>query len=549
MSKIVHLWAKATRREYILSSFFIFCRDSGIIYPIYEQPHKEMCDELERCEPIPGTGVQHKELYLAPRKTYKTSLVVAFIIYCILRNPNIRIGLGRATAQLARGLLFEVKQKLKYPVILEIFGDLSKDAPIWSADQIVVNTRTRAFHEPTVDTFGLGSSLTGQHLDLIFGDDFVNENNYLSDAAKQAGRTTIQSMFPVLETHGSIVLSGTRWAANDLYGWVMDNDDALEQAAADGWTEGKPDPTTARQWRTYIRGAYTVSGDLFFPASITEKFLEQQRASLETKLFASWYLNQPFEEGLKVFTSIPQREFDYFHSPFPIVVYEDKQQVANIPVFVTMTIDPALMSNPTNDQMGVTILGCDADDCWWVLHSEGFRKLPSEQAARVLYLIRYYQPKVVVQESAGADAEFTARLSLGIKELNDGLEDHKHIKLVGYSALRDEQRGKRGKAQRIESLEPRFREGKIYLRRGTTGDLYRQLNAWPDVPNNLDDVIDSLAMQRVVAKPATTKAMYEQYAHLEAEEERISWGGGTPVEAVLGRALSHTGRSTQRLRA
>jgi hypothetical protein len=137
---------------------------------------------------------------------------------------------------------------------------------------------------------------------------------------------------------------------------------------------------------------------------------------------------------------------------------------------------------------------------------------------------------------------------LGIKEINDGLDEHRHIKLISYSALRDEQRGKRGKAQRIESLEPRFREGKIFLKRGTTGDLYRQLNAWPDVPNNLDDVIDSLAMQRVVAKPATSKAMIEQFSALEAEEERLSWGGGSPVEKILGRALSQTGRSTQRLR-
>ena len=546
----INKWAKQNMRQYLLSSFFVFCRDTKIIDPIFDQPHKEMCDELELCQPHFGSGIQHKELYLAPRKTYKTSLIVAFIIYNILKQPNIRIGLGRATADLANGLLFAVKQKLKNSVILDVFGDISKNAPIWAADQIVVNTRTRTWPEPTVSTFGLGTSLTGQHLDLIFGDDFVNETNYTSAAALAAGRITVQSMYPVLETHGSIVLTGTRWAMNDLYGWIMANDDAIEEEAAANWKQGDPEPQLSRQWRTFVRGAYNPDGSMFFPdpvIGIPEKFLAQQRISMEPKLFASWYLNQPYEEGLKVFTRLPHRDFEYFVKPYPIVVYETAEQVHNIPVYVTMTIDPALMSNPTNDQMGVSIVACDAEDVWWILHAEGFRKLPSEQASRILYLVRLYQPRIVCQESSGADAEFTARISVGIQELNESLDNHRAISLVSYSALRDEAKGKRGKAQRIEALEPRFRESKAYLRRGTTNDLFRQLDSWPDVPNNLDDVIDALAMQRVIARPATDKAVNESLSRLEADEERLSFGpAGAPIQERAAR-FAQVGRGSQAL--
>lgn len=555
--RAVDTWLKQTRRDYILSTFFIFCRDTRIIDPIYDKPHKEMCDELEFCAPSFGADdpAQKKELYLAPRRTYKTSLVVAFICYCILKWPNIRIGLGRATHKMAKGLLFEVQEKLtRNPIILEVFGDLSKNAPIWNEEQIVVNTRTAIYHEPTVDTFGLGTSLTGQHLDLILGDDFVHESNYQSVAAFEAGKISIQSFLPVLEPHGSIIITGTRWAANDLYGWLMDMDDRLEQAATDEWQEGMPLPVTARQWRTYIRSAFDGEGNLFFPAVITEKFLEQMRKSLTSKLFSALYLNQAHEEGLQVFPSIIQRSFDYFANPYPVVVWEDERsrEVVNLPVYVTMTIDPALMSNPTNDQMGVVINATDFDDIWWVLHAEGFRKVPSQQASRVLYLIRSYLPSVVVQESAGADAEFTARLALGIAEINDDLPQDRQIKLIGYSVLRDEAAGKRGKAQRIEALEPRNREGKLILRRGHTGDLYRQLNTWPAVPNNLDDVADALAMQRKVARPASAAAIRESFDALEAEEERISWGptgkpaAQTAAARVLGRAIAQVGSNTQR---
>jgi len=543
------LWSKKAQQTYLLSSFFIFCRDSEVITPIYEQPHREMCNELQECEPVFGSGIQHKKLYLAPRKTYKTSLVVAFIIYLILKYPNIRIAVGRATVDLARGLLFEVKQKLKNPIILEVFGDLSKEALIWAADQIVVNSRTKAWHEPTVSTFGLGTSLTGQHLDLIFGDDFVNENNYTSEAAQVAGRVTIQSMFPVLETHGSAVLTGTRWAANDLYGWIMDTDDQLEQLALE---RGEPNPPLSRQWKKYVRGVYLDDNTLYFPASLTEQFLQQQRDSMESKLFASWYLNQPFEEGMKLFPRICQRDFSYYPTPNPIIVWEDDKTrlVKNIPVYVTMTIDPALMSNPDNDEMGVVVNGTDADDIWWILHAEGFRAIPSNQASRIVYLIRQYQPKVVCLESAGADAEFTARLAVAINELNDNLDLPKKIVLVSYSALRDEAAGLRGKAQRIEALEPRFREYKAYLRRGYTNALYKQLNSWPNVLGNHDDVADACAMQRKVAKPAASAALVANMDYLEALEEEISWGPeGKQTYLHPGRALAQVGQGIQRLRA
>jgi hypothetical protein len=533
----------------------VFCRDTRIIEPIFMLPHKEMCDELEACLPVFGTDYQKKELYLAPRRTYKTSLVVALIIYAIVKWPNIRIGLGRATHEMAKGLLFEVTQKLRNPVILDVWGDLSKDAPIWNAERIVVNTRTRAYHEPTVDTFGLGTSLTGQHLDLILGDDFVHELNYLSAAAVRQGQITIQSFFPVLEPHGSVIITGTRWAANDLYGWLLDMDEKLEQAALAAWKEGDPEPQGVRQWRRYIRSAYTHDEDgkkvLYFPAVITERFLDQQRASIESKLFSSWYLNQPFEEGLKVFTEFAWFDCEYYAQPFPMIVRETAQGVLSTPVRVSLTIDPALMSSPSNDEMGVTVVGTDADDVWYVLHAEGFRKIPSEQASRVLYIIRHFLPKTVVCESAGADVEFMQRLALGIEDINAGLADDRRIILQGYSALRDEAKGKRGKAQRIESLEPRFRDGKVKLRRAHVGDLFRQLDSWPDCPNGHDDVIDALAMQRVCAKPALEKTIVESFDSLEELEEAASWGpDGKPVPPPVkpqGTVLARVGRSVQYL--
>jgi hypothetical protein len=544
----VEKYLKQQQRDYILSSFYTFCMLSGAIAPIFEQPHKEMCDELQACEPDFSSKLQKKELYLAPRGTYKTSLVAAFIVYLFLKYPNIRIAMGRATHALAKGILSKIKEMLKYPMIRDVFGDLSKGATKWSEEQITINTRTKAFQEPTVDTYGLGTSLTGQHYDVIFGDDFVTEENYTSAAAFDDAQITLQSFNAVLNPGGSQIITGTRWPG-DIYGWIIETDDKLYDAAINA---GLPEDQAQakRQWRQYIRGAWDSQGQLFFPERLSEEFLEQQRASNTLRLFTSWYLNQVHEEGLKIFPHIPEFTGNYYANPSPVLAVERQHDVLMVPVYVTMTIDPALMSNPRNDEMGVVINGTDYDENWWILHAEGFRKVPSQQASTCLYLIRHYLPRVVCVESAGADAEFMDRLSLGIKDINDRQGPDRQISLVGYAALRDELPGLRGKGQRIESLEPRAREGRIKLAKRTTSQLYRQMDGWPNLPNH-DDVIDALAMQRHVAKKCALKTAVGAFDVLEADEEKMSWGpNGKPAQAaalVLGRAIAQVGRGTQRL--
>lgn len=528
-------WFKRTRGEYLLSSLFVFSRDTGIIAPIYEQPHREMCDEMDLSVPHFGTPGQRQAIYLAPRKTYKTSLLAAFLAYLAIRYPDIRMALGRGTHQLAKDILQEIKQKLKSPIIMEVWGDFERDALTWNAEAITLGRRTKGMKEPTIQTFGLDVSLTGQHFDLIVGDDFVNETNYQSELWMRRARTVVQGFYPVLEEHGSLLLTGTRWGANDLYGWLLRQDDELEEVGE------------ARTWRRYIRGAYDGPEGWYFPAVINEPFLAEMRRKTDPKLFSSWYLNQTHEEGMKLFTAFPTFDADYHALPLPILELDRDDKVTVVPVNVTMTIDGALTTvlsaaKGTSDLMGVVVNAVDSDDNWWVLHAEGFRKIPSEQAARVLYLIRHYLPRTVVVENAGADVNFMATLAEGIGDIEAEFE--LKITLQSYSAVRDEAAGRRGKAQRIEALEPRHYQGKIAYARGRCQELIRELDAWPDPVN--DDVADALAMQRACAKPATLAAQTAQRDLDEEAEERASWGPDGPPKPEGKRRIAQVGRGAPR---
>jgi hypothetical protein len=476
-----------------------------------------MCDEIEASIPRFGVAGQRQKLYLAPRKTYKTSLIAAALAYAFLKFPNIRCALGRGTHQLAKDILGEVKQHLKSPVILDVWGDLERDALIWNAESITIGHRDRAYKEPTVQTFGLDVSLTGQHFDWIVGDDFVNETNYSSGKWMVKARVVVQGFYPILEEHGSMLLTGTRWGANDLYGWLLRQDDELEEV-------GEP-----RNWSRYIRGAFDGPDGYFFPAVITDQFLADMRKKTEDKLFTSWYLNQTHVEGQKLFTSFPAFIADYYAKPFPCLVIEEGDVERTIPLYVSMTIDSALTTPLTineSDLLGYTVVGTDADDMWWTLEADGFRKIPSDQASTLLYAIRTYLPDVVCVENAGADVGFMARLSEGINDINEAC--NVKISLITYQATRDEARGLRGKVQRIENLQPRFKQDKVRFRKGKCRALIQELDDWPN-PDH-DDVADAFAQQRIVAKPATQKMMEHKRDIDEEAEELWSYGkSGKPT--------------------
>jgi predicted phage terminase large subunit-like protein len=528
MSREVQAFARAKMKDYLLSSFYVFCRDTKIIPNIEPQPHREMCDEMEACLPNFGAKEQKKAIYLAPRYTYKTSLVKAFMIYAYFKFPNIRIVYGRAVHDDAKEVLRAVKDILTGNVIiLEVFGNAQATAKIWAEDAIVLDRPDIGLVDPTIDTVGLGLTMTGKHPDIAILDDLVTDTNYQSIATTERCQIMLHSVYPVLPPWGSVLLTGTRWAPNDVYGWLMQEDDLLQEEENIAAGREKREPEDVRQWRIYRRKAHNPDGTLFFPAKLTEEFLLAQRRSLRSNmmLYSSWYDNEPFEIGMKLFPShyIQWIEAHFYRSPAPHLRLPDGQIV---PLNVSMTVDPAPTAGRRSDATGITVVGWDFESNWYVLHGEGIRKVPSEAATHILNIISKFRPKTCAIETGQADPTMVARLSEGLRdgEMKCGI--------LSYSALQDERKGMRGKDQRIEALEPILRSGTVYFVKGCqVRDLMIQLDQYP-APGAHDDVIDAFAMQRRFIQPS--KATDERDMTLqvsranEAAEEKLSWGPDGP---------------------
>jgi predicted phage terminase large subunit-like protein len=526
----------------VLETFWIFCQETKVLEDLCEQPHKEMCDELEEMVPVFGGWKQHKKIYLAPRGSFKTSLVKAFIIYCYLKFPNIRIVYGRATHKAAMDVLRSTKEMLtQNPVIRSIWGDFEETSTVWSDSKVVLIRTDPSLSDPTIDLTSLGGNLTGCHPDLIILDDLVTDNNYRSAATTERTRVLLNSAYPVLQPGGSIIVCGTRWSYDDVYGWLMEQDDEA-QVEEDRSAEihNRP-PRNVREWGRYIRSVYLEDGSLYFPDRITEEFLEQQKRSLRTQgmLFTSWYYNQPYEEGTKLFPTDILRYFeaDYWRSPGNHLQFADGRVV---PVYVSMTIDPAPTVGPSSDFTGITVVGCDADSRWYVLWAEAMKKLPTAGADHVVSLIIRYAPTVCGIESDKADPEFVSRIRQRLMEL--GID----CAIQSYSAIRDEAPGERGKGQRIEALEPYFREGVIWLRRGAPmRDLLQQLNRYGAGLEH-DDVLDALAMQRLFVRTSRERTKTDLVVVQENVEEKLSWGpDGPPKNEVRSFRGSWVGRGSQ----
>lgn len=565
-------FAKSARKDYVSglhlepgTRFYHFCKESRLVPNIEEEPGREMCAEFESTIPQWGTENQQSKLYLAPRNTFKTSIAQAFAIYLMLLFPNIRILLIRATHQDAIVVLRSIMQSLSMnAIIVEVWGNFEETALIWTETAITIgerDNREMALKEPTIDTAGIGVSKTGYHPDYVFIDDPVHENNYMSAKARAAGRLTIDALSPVLELHGVMLVTGTRWAENDLYGWIMEEDDERVKLAE---KNGDADPETARLWTTYIRSAYDlgraeagydVDGNprtLFFPTRLSWAYLKRQKSKVDIKLYTAWFENRASVESTRLFRPeyFVYFEARYYAYPTPTLEFDNGLIV---PLRVCMQIDPTLTAETDSDSMGVVVQGYDARDKdgnyrRWYLDAREVRMVPSEATFVIVKMLKEFVPEILLIETAAADPEMVSRITLAIRELE------LPTVIRSYSALRDEKgdqferRGRIGKGQRIEALEPIHREGLTLYRRGRCAPLVSQLLKYPNTDR--DDVADAAAMGRLVAGPCLQSTIIEVQDKLEDVEERLSWGpeGQPRQKRTTATNGTHVGFGAQDLR-
>jgi len=216
----IDLVNEALRDEFRASLYYtarVLCNFKDI----NRRTHSGVIDALEANTP--------RKLVVMPRGSLKSSICsVAYPIWLILRNPNIRILISSEIYTNSKNFLREIRSHLENPEITEVFGDF-KSPTTWSESEIIVNQRTKTLKEATITCGGVGTVKVGQHYDVIIHDDLNSLNNSLTKEGCEKVINYYKMSISLLEPNGSLVIVGTRYSASDCIGHIIRSEISDEQ--------------------------------------------------------------------------------------------------------------------------------------------------------------------------------------------------------------------------------------------------------------------------------------------------------------------------------
>lgn len=171
-----------------------------------------------------------RKLVIVPRGTFKSSICsVCYPIWLLLRDPNVRIFLDSELYTNSKNTLREIKQRLERQEIRALFGDF-KGEP-WNEGEITIRQRTIIKKEASITATGMGAEKTGQHPDVFVMDDMNSPTNSGTLEGRKKVILHYQYNQAILEPTGTLVVVGTRYAADDMAGHILATEIAEEQNA------------------------------------------------------------------------------------------------------------------------------------------------------------------------------------------------------------------------------------------------------------------------------------------------------------------------------
>lgn len=179
--------------------------------------------------PTHGTMIEaleadtQRKLICVPRGTYKTSICsIAYPIWSLINNPNLRIMLDSEVYTNCKNYLREIRTHLQSERFIKVFGDWTTD--VWNESQIIVKPRTKVLKDASILCAGIGTTKVGVHVDMIIGDDYNSTANSQTIEQRKKVIDHYRMNQSILEPDGIYAIIGTRYADDDLIGWIIRNE-------------------------------------------------------------------------------------------------------------------------------------------------------------------------------------------------------------------------------------------------------------------------------------------------------------------------------------
>jgi predicted phage terminase large subunit-like protein len=419
------------KREGLKSLYFFNKKILGY-EEMAENTHMEFCQVVEN-EKL------RKKLILMPRGSFKsTCCTVGYTLQSLVKNPDVRILISSETYTQSETYLSEIKRHIESNNRFRtVFGNLKNDNN-WTQKDITVATRKSIKgKEPSVSVSGVGQTRVGMHYDKIFLDDVVSQYNVNTPEQIKKTIDHYKLLLSILEPEGELIVIGTRYAYEDLYGYIIENE--------------------ASNFKVFIRQACNSKIDessLFFPERLTKKFLIEQKKSMGSYLFSAQYLNNPMDDDSAMF----RKSWIQYYTSCP----------ANVKKF--MSIDPAASLSTTADYTAIVVCGIDENSNIYVLDAVRARVTVKDMIALVFEKVKEHS----IHDEGAVALEVTAFQ----QTLKYAFQEEMNKRKFYFQVAELTSNTRKSKERRVAALQPYFENGKVWLKKDQV-DLIDELLRYP----------------------------------------------------------------------
>lgn len=418
------------------------------------------------------------KLILWPRGHFKSSVMACFIVQLILNYPDIRVLIMQGNLKLTKKWLKEIKSHFLTPsskgantksLLPTLFPEFC--APVLgNSEEFTVPARQRMHLPAATATVASPKAVsTGQHYDIFFPDDLVNQQNYRNIELLDKLMEDFDLFTPLIDPGGYTFMTGTRYHHADIYGRIIRRNQG--------------------EWTISVRaasltGKWPVGDDqeLLFPVRVTadgrkigfSREILEKMAVDSPEMFWAQYMNrivaagrQPFTEQM-ILGAVKSSQDKEFPVQSPTVFFLDLAE-----------------SKRADADHSVIAAGRQRGNSVWITDLVGSTFSTYEIALTLIVMTLKHRPvRIIVAKEPGA---------VHFVEYAKVLAREKGI-ILPITIQEKASRHKDAKAIRIGALESRLRNKQLFFTAGIP-DFQRLIEEFTQFPKGEhDDRPDAIAM-------------------------------------------------------
>ena len=213
-----------------------------------------------------------------PPRTAKSSLItLSYPFWLILNNPDTNIVIVNNTQSLAETFGIRLRQLfIDYKELLE-YNNIKLSDTKHSNSFFMFETLDGKLYDGSIKLMGTGGTLTGQNVDILICDDLIKGFHDCTPTLLAKKIEWFKSIIlQRLEPHSKLIILGTRWASNDIIGYLEQN---------------QPE-----DYKIIKMPALTDDGECIWNNRYEPSFFIDRKREIGDRLFEALYQQKPLDE-------------------------------------------------------------------------------------------------------------------------------------------------------------------------------------------------------------------------------------------------------------